>query len=144
MRNGLRLRLGMIAACTAIGLVPASSASAQSLRPGDAKDAARTTVARLASYKVIDSSFSLQTEACRTRTSAKAVCLLYRTAPTPCALRGTQPADSVCAQNLSSRAWLVSVRASRRGARTTVQRVEDLMTPEPCLDAELWPTSLCA
>ena len=95
-------------------------------RPGmrEARAAARAMVVDHQSYRNIRSNRPLVTRSCwRSRRTVR--CSLYRWAPTPCALEGS---DGPCAQVLTRRTWLVKV--SRRNGRTIARviRIADTST----------------
>jgi hypothetical protein len=123
MGSAIRIRIrkrscGLaIAAASLAAAVPTQAAEPGSLDRESARQAARAVVLADTTYRVIDSSSPLRTRHCWRAAGRVVRCSLYRVAPTPCALRGKAPPDTICVQVLARRNWLVEV-SPRAGART--------------------------
>jgi hypothetical protein len=121
MRTG-RAHPGRKSALWLLGVAAAAfvfttAAGAESRQPGmrEARTAARAAVLEHPTYRRIQSNARLVTRSCR-RSRRAVHCSLYRWAPDPCALNGS---EGPCAQVLTRRTWLVQV--TRRRARTTAR-----------------------
>ena len=83
-----------------------------------AEKAARKAVLAHPSYRNITSTRGgLLTRGCRHASQSAVRCRLYAIVPSPCSLGGAGP-DTVCAQALWERRWLVRVARGRSGATT--------------------------
>jgi hypothetical protein len=111
-----RARTWPLLAAAGASLVFTATAPAER-RPSmrDARAAARAAVVEHPSYRSIRSDTGLVTRSCW-RSPRAVRCSLYRWAPDPCALNGS---EGPCAQVLTRRTWLVQV--TRRRGRTTAR-----------------------
>jgi hypothetical protein len=118
--------LALLAAAGAM-LVPAATAAAGERRPTvrEARAVARALVLKHPSYRSIDSGAPLVTHTCR-RLRRSVRCSLYKWAPDPCALDGR---DGPCAQVLTRRTWLVSVKRRDGRAVARVLRIAETSKP---------------
>jgi hypothetical protein len=114
-RRRLALGLGMLATALALGaIVNVVPSAGRGLSITRAEKAARKAVLAHPSYREITATLGgLVTRSCR-RTSRSAVrCRLYTVVPSPCSL--DRDADTVCAQALWERRWLVRIVRGRHG-----------------------------
>jgi hypothetical protein len=110
-----------LAAATASLAFTAAAAAEHRPAMRDARAAARAAVIDHPTYRSIRSESRLVTRSCwRARRLVR--CSLYRWAPDPCALEGR---DGPCAQVLTRRTWLVSVRRSGRRTIARIARIAD-------------------
>jgi hypothetical protein len=97
----------------ALFLPAAAPAGARTLTRARAEHAARHAVLQHPSYRQIDARSPLQVRACWRVSPRAALCALYVTVPSPCAL---DPEAELCAQALWQRRWLVEVRREAGGS----------------------------
>jgi hypothetical protein len=110
---GFGLALLASAVAVAAAASPASS-SGRALSIGRAEAAARKAVLQHPSYRHITSTRTgLVTRNCRRASGSRVRCRLYAVVPSPCSLE--QESDTVCAQVLWERRWLVRVERGRDG-----------------------------
>ena len=116
--KGAWMATGTVIAASALLFASAPAGLAGSGGPAlrEARSAARSAVLAHSSYRVIRSTHPLRVSGCRRASRRVVRCILYRLAPTPCALDGR---TGICVQVIARRVWQVDVRlrAGRAVAR---------------------------